>query len=105
VRRIGLLQVIPNNGSVVQSPGLQPVDYVTARQDNDGMPVFTDFAVSLDVEVRGSDQDAELAVPEPRDESTCLPYANTEGYQKLSSANFADPHLIVSAVLISARRA
>lgn len=40
------------------------------------MPVFTDFAVSLRINMRGSDQDTELTVPEPRDEPTRLAHAH-----------------------------
>lgn len=59
---------MPDGCNVVQSPGLHPVDHVAACQDNHRVAVFADFAVSLAVNVGGSDEDAELAVPEPGDE-------------------------------------
>jgi hypothetical protein len=65
VPRISLLQVMLNRRTVVQPSGLQPVNEIAASQDNDGVPVFTDFSVCLAVEMRGGDQYAELAVPEP----------------------------------------
>jgi hypothetical protein len=41
--------------------------------------VFANFPVSLGIEVRGDDQDAELAVAESRDEAACLSYADAVG--------------------------
>jgi hypothetical protein len=64
------LQVALDGGHVAEPSGLEPVNEIAACQDDHRMPVFTDFAVSLGVEMRGSDQDPELAVPEPRDEPT-----------------------------------
>ena len=71
--------MLPDGRDVVHSPGLQPIDHIAARQDDDGVPAFADFPVSLGVEVRGSDQDAELAVPELRDEPACLSHADAVG--------------------------
>jgi hypothetical protein len=73
------VQVLPQDRNVVQSSGLQSLDHIAARQDDYRVPVFPDLPVSLTVEVRGSDQDAELAVPEPRDEPTCFPHTNAVG--------------------------
>ena len=73
------MQMLPQDRNVVQSSGLQSLDHIAARQDDYRVPVLPDLPVSLTVEVRGSDQDAELAVPEPRDEPTCLPHADAVG--------------------------
>ena len=71
--------MLPDGRDVVQSPGLQSLDHIAACQDDYRVPVLADFFVSLTVEVRGGDQNAELAMPEPRDETACLPHANAVG--------------------------
>ena len=56
----------------VKSLGFEYVDDVASGDDDDGVAVFADFCVGLGVEVGRGDQDAELAVPQPRDETACL---------------------------------
>jgi hypothetical protein len=49
------------------------------------VPVFTDFLVCLIGDVGGCDQDAELAVAEPRDEPTCVFQAYARSDSKLTT--------------------
>ena len=38
-----MVQVLPEDCNIVQSPGLQPLDHIAACQDDSRVPVFADF--------------------------------------------------------------
>lgn len=56
------MQVTAEGCGGVEAALLEYVGDVAAGEDDDGMAVFADLLVRLVVQVRGSDQDAELAV-------------------------------------------
>jgi hypothetical protein len=60
---------LPDDRNVVQSPGIEPLDHIAAPPRRLLDAVFADFPVRLRVKLRSRDQDAELVVPKPRDES------------------------------------
>jgi hypothetical protein len=70
------LKVTLEGSDVVEAALLEDVGNVAGGEDDDGVAVFPDFLVGPAVEVRGGDQDAELAVAEPGDEPACLADAN-----------------------------
>ena len=54
----------------------EDVGDVAAGDDDDGVAIFADLGVGLGVEVGGSDQDAELAVAQARDQTAGFADAN-----------------------------
>lgn len=56
------MQVTAEGCGGVEAALLEYVGDIAAGEDDDGMAVFADLLVRLVVQVRGSDQDAELAV-------------------------------------------
>jgi hypothetical protein len=76
-QRVALAKETADRGSSVMPAFLQDLDQIPPRQDHDRMAVFTDLLVGLSVHVGRRDQDAELAVPQPRDQATGPPDADT----------------------------
>ena len=77
--RVILLQITPDCRRAVYSAGLEDVDQVAACLYYYRVPVLADLPVGLGVQVRCGDQYAELAMPQPRDESACFPDADAVG--------------------------
>jgi len=77
--RVFLSQVTAEAGGGVVAAFLEDVCDVAAGEDDYGVAVLADFLVGLIIEVRGGDQDAELAVPQPGDEPAGLADSDAVG--------------------------
>jgi len=76
LQRVPLAEETADRGGSVVAAFLEDLDQIPPGQDHDRVAVFADLLVGLGVDVGRCDQDAELAVPQPRDEAAGPPDAD-----------------------------